>query len=1130
MAHQEKTGTTVERVRYELPEEHTDTSILQDLAQAGPERPAAIRLFRPSENDNQNPVSEKEVRLRVYLREPRALSDLLPILQNLGLHVVDQIPYDVRNADGAVFALYDFGVVFPETVNVDEVLPLLEEALCAVLAGRAEAGSANRLVMFESLSWRTVAVLRAYCRYLLQLGVGYSRDFMSDTLVANAHVTKLLVELFEVGLDPKWESGAAADRRREKQEEIRGRILDALDDVPDLTQDRFLRTMTEVVSATVRTNAYLGKESIALKLLPREIEEAPLPRPAFEIWVYAPRVEGVHLRFGKVARGGLRWSDRRHDFRTEILGLVKAQMTKNSVIIPTGAKGGFFPKNAPGRDEDPEGYQKEGEESYRLFIQSLLDVTDNMVTRDNGEHEVVSPEGVVVLDEPDHYLVVAADKGTATFSDFANSISQDNGFWLGDAFASGGSVGFDHKEMGITAKGTWESVKRHFASLGVDCQTEDFTAVGIGGMAGDVFGNGMLLSEHTKLVAAFDSRHIFLDPNPDVTRSFAERQRLFDLPRPYWTDYDTSLISEGGGVYKRTDKSITITPQAREALGLGEDTKRLSPAELVSAILRAPVDLLYTGGAGTYVKASTETHQDAGDKDNDPLRIDASELRVRVVGEGGNLGLTQRARIEAAKNGILVNTDAVDNSAGVETSDREVNLKILVDRLVERGEINREERARFIEEQVDEVSEMVLRSNRDQNMLLHAERLGTRPTNSSAPRFIHFLQEHAGLNRDVEFLPSDKELEKRRENGERLTSPELSVLTAYSKIELTQALLDAGFGDDPWLEEVLHEYFPEPVTERFGQHFGEHPLRREIICTRVANEIVDTAGIVFAFRVMEETGASVVTVARAFLAIRELFDVRKLRRLHREIPADADPEAWRTVIQDIQRFTDRAVRWVIRHGLVAKGDDTRAGRDVIASVIEELCPGVALRDDVLELVGQKSEASIRRRFDQAEEWGLNDELARSWAQLWESLTLLDVGLVAEETGVEPRQAALVYFAVMDRYAVHELLRAVTELPRVGRWESIARASLRSDLYRATEEFTKRVLEDLPGTARITGPEEARSALLEWEDDHPAYAPSIARLTDEMDLEIQGYSEGSQQVDLATLSVAVRTLLHPTGEF
>lgn len=1124
MTQHEKTDTTVGRVQYELPEEQAGSSILNDLRTSGPDRPAAIRMFRPAGSSGQ-------IRLRVYLREPRALSDLMPILQNLGLHVVDQIPYELRGPEGAFVALYDFGVVFPDAVDAEAVLPLLEDALCAVLAGRAEAGSANQLVMFESLSWRTVAVLRAYCRYLLQLGAGYSRDFMADTLVDNAHVTKLLVELFDAGLNPEWEGGAAAERRRAKQEEVRESIFAALDDVPDLTQDRFLRTMTEVVSATVRTNAFLGKESIALKLLPREIDEAPLPRPAFEIWVYAPRVEGVHMRFGKVARGGLRWSDRRHDFRTEILGLVKAQMTKNSVIIPTGAKGGFFPKNAPGRDEDPEGYQREGEESYRLFIQSLLDVTDNLVTTDSGDHEVVSPDGVVVLDEPDHYLVVAADKGTATFSDFANSISRENGFWLGDAFASGGSVGFDHKDMGITAKGTWESVKRHFASQGVDCQSEDFTAVGIGGMAGDVFGNGMLLSEHTKLVAAFDSRHIFLDPEPDVARSFAERRRLFDLPRPYWTDYDTSLISEGGGVFKRTSKSIAISPQARKALGLGDDVQRLTPAQLVSAILRAPVDLLYTGGAGTYVKATDETHQDAGDQDNDPLRIDASELRVRIVGEGGNLGLTQRARVEAARNGILVNTDAVDNSAGVETSDREVNLKILVDRLVERGELDREERARFIEEQVDEVSDLVLRSNRDQNVLLQAERQGTRPTNSSAPRFIEFLRKNAGLNRDVEFLPSDEELRRRRENGERLTGPELSVLTAYSKIHLTQALLDAGFGDDPWLEEVLHEYFPAPVTERFGDHFGEHPLRREIICTRVANEMVDTAGIVFAFRVMEETGASAVSVARAFLVARELFDLRTLRKLHREIPADAAPDAWRTVIQDIQRFTDRAVGWIIRHGLVSPEKDDASGQSVISSVIDELRPGAALRDEVLGLVGEKSEASIRRRLADAEEWGLDEKLASVWAQLWETLTLLDIAVISEGSGTDPHDAAAMYFAVQDRYAVHELLEAISALPRVGRWESIARGLLRSDLYRATEEFTRRVLADLPQDQPAPrDPEDALAALLAWEDAHPAYAPSIARLTDEMDLEIRGYADGSQRVDLATLTVAVRTLLHPTGEF
>ncbi|MCT1367010.1 NAD-glutamate dehydrogenase domain-containing protein [uncultured Kocuria sp.] len=1128
MAGNEKIDIVAERVHFTFPEERLDAKALSQLAEPGAEHPSALRLVHGTDKGSDE-ASETQLRLHVYLREAIPLAELLPTLHNLGLHVIDQVPYRVKVDDGAVVHLYDFGVSFPDGVDPDEVLPLLDDALCAALTGRTEAGSANRLVMFEALPWRTVAVLRAYCRYLAQLGTGYSTSFMADTLIHNAAVTRLLVELFEAGHDPEHGENLTKDQRRQEQESIRQRIGEALDDVDGLKEDEFLRTLTDVVSATVRTNAYLGQETIALKLHPREIEAASLPRPAYEIWVYAPRVEGVHLRFGAIARGGLRWSDRRHDFRTEILGLVKAQMTKNSVIIPTGAKGGFFPKNAPGRDEDPDGYQREGEESYRLFIQSLLDVTDNLETNATGEHEVVHPDGVVILDGPDHYLVVAADKGTATFSDFANSISQENGFWLGDAFASGGSVGFDHKDMGITAKGAWESVKRHFASLGVDCQSEPFTAVGIGGMAGDVFGNGMLLSEHTRLVAAFDSRHIFIDPNPDAARSFQERQRLFDLPRPYWTDYDESLISEGGGVFKRTEKSIRVTPQMREALGLDDEITSLSPARMVSAILKAPVDLLYTGGAGTYVKASDERDRDAGDADNDPLRIDASELRVRVVGEGGNLGLTQRARIEAAQRGVLVNTDAVDNSAGVETSDREVNLKILVDRLVEKSHLDPEERAEFIEAQVEEVGHRVLRSNGDQNIVLQAERLGTRPTNSSASRFLHYLEEHAELNRAVEFLPSDEELARRREQGELLTLPELSVMLAYSKIEATQALLDDDFGRDPWLAQILREYFPSAVTERFGDHFESHPLRREIICTRVANEMIDTAGIVFVQRIVEETGASASTVASAFLVVRELFDLPHLRELHRNIPADTDPEAWRAVIQGIQRFTDRAVRWVVRNGLVSPSEE--GGDEVIEPAIQRLRPGVDVVDELTDLLSDEAVQELREREEEGSSWGLPKELATSWARFWAVLPLLDVSLVAEATGVKAKEAALVYFAVYERYSMHELLSAVTDLPRVDRWESVLRASLRADVYRAAEMLTEWVVEGLSqaGTSLPEDPESARKALLTWEEDHPAVASGLARVTRDMADDIRKAAEDEAEVNVATISVAVRTLLNPRGD-
>ena len=701
-------------------------------------------------------------------------------------------------------------------------------------------------------------VLHAYSRYLLQLGVSFSADFMAQALASNPDVAAGIANIFSTGFDPALEKDADARRtsQRAAAEDVRSDI-----EKLDAQTQNFFTKLLEVVLATVRTNAYQGKETIALKISTRDVSFAPLPKPLFEIFVEGEALEGVHLRFGKVARGGLRWSDRPEDFRTEVLGLVKAQVTKNAVIIPTGSKGGFVPKNLPDRDAEQDKYNEMGIAAYKLFISSLLDVTDNLVT-DNGRQTIVRPDAVVALDEDDHYLVVAADKGTATFSDIANGISLERGFWLGDAFASGGSVGFDHKEMGITARGAWESVKRHFAALGHDSQAEDFTMVGIGGMAGDVFGNGALLSEHI--------RHIFIDPNPDAATSFAERQRLFNLPRAYWTDYKPELISEGGGVYSRKDKAIEVTPQMREALGLDSVVETMSGDQLITALLKAPVDLLYTGGTGTYVRSTEESNSQVGDSTNDKLRITAPELRVRVISEGGNLGLTQRARIEAAAGGILVNTDAIDNSAGVETSDREVNLKILMGRAIEAGQFKEGDRADFIAEQVEEVGRRVLRSNLEQNVLLQAERTEAFNTNDLAGEFMDYLAETVHLDREVELLPSDAELTDRAEAHVPLTSPELSVLTAYAKIDLTAALVNSGYADEPDLDlsDVLADYFPAPATEKFGSYFDEHPLRSEIIATRAANRMINHAGITFVYEMKKKHGASVNDIARAFRAAR----------------------------------------------------------------------------------------------------------------------------------------------------------------------------------------------------------------------------------------------------------------------
>ncbi|MBM7051370.1 NAD-glutamate dehydrogenase domain-containing protein [Rothia sp. ZJ1223] len=748
-------------------------------------------------------------------------------------------------------------------------------------------------------------ILRAYYRYLLQLGQHFEAEAVITALAENADITRDFIKFFTASFDPSTscsiEERLAA--RAEAGEQL-NRSIQALDAG---TSREILSAYAEVVQATVRTNYYQNKETLAFKLRPTEISFAPLPRPLWEIWVFSEAVEGTHLRFGMVSRGGLRWSDRPDDFRTEVLGLVKAQRVKNSVIIPNGSKGGFFPKGLPDRDAEKELYAQMGVDAYKLFIGSLLDVTDNLVI-DDGQESLVHPENVIALDGQDHYLVVAADKGTATFSDIANGISVDRGFWLGDAFASGGSIGFDHKEMGITARGAWEAVKRHFAAQGHDSQTEEFTMVGIGGMAGDVFGNGVLLSPAIRLVAAFDSRHIFLDPNPDAAATFAERERLFNLPRAYWSDYNTELISTGGGIFRRNTESIEITPEVRSALGLEDSVTALTPQELIRAIIAAPVDLLYTGGTGTYVRASNETDADVADHTNDDMRITAADLRVSVVSEGGNLGLTQLARIEAAQRGVLVNTDAVDNSAGVETSDHEVNLKILVDRLIAAGEIEDDERTALIEAQVEEVGLQVLESNINQNILLQAERLDGGELLAIAPEYIAYLVDNAHLERDVEFLPTDAEIERRASAGEKLTSPELAVLAAYTKLWLTQALVEEDFAEDESLADVLDRYFPSPVTAKYSPHFWSHPLRQAIISTKVANELIDFTGIASVYRLGKELSASASDIAGAYMTVRGEKNLAERFEEIRQLPAHTPLDGWSSKVQDVRDTIIEGIR------------------------------------------------------------------------------------------------------------------------------------------------------------------------------------------------------------------------------
>ena len=1087
------------RADYTVEQAIEDIVILESLSG---KKPAAIKVEAGEANTT---------RLKTYLSAPHTLTELLPVMQNMGLVVVDQKPYEFKPEDGEEYGyLYDFGAEFPEGVDPNAVASLYEDALNAYLLGERESDTLDRLILFEGLTWQDVRLFRALNHYLIQLGLGYTPSFMSNTLLANPGITKHLVEFFNVSFDPN--NGLNDEQRNARREEIEVALVEELNKIPTLDADRYLRSLSKVIRAILRTNAYLGREAFAIKVAPQQIDFAPLPRPKFEIFVYSPRVEGVHLRFGDVARGGLRWSDRRDDFRTEVLGLVKAQMVKNAVIIPTGAKGGFYPKQLPDPAVDRDAWITEGRESYKVFIRSLLDVTDNLEVGTDGSETVVRPEGVIARDENDYYLVVAADKGTAAFSDTANAISLERGFWLGDAFASGGSVGYDHKAMGITARGAWESVKRHFAELGHDAQTEEFTAVGIGDMSGDVFGNGLLRSKATRLVAAFDHRDIFLDPNPDAAVSFEERQRLYNLPRSSWQDYNRELISAGGGVYSRGLKSIEITPEVREVLDLDESVTELAPTELISAILKAPVDLIYNGGIGTYVKASTETNAQVGDKANDALRVNGKDLRAKIVGEGGNLGFTQLGRIEAARNGVILNTDAIDNSAGVETSDREVNIKILVDRLVARGELSSEERASFIESLQDEVGGKVLETNVNQNVLLQGEFHGSFLGTNLYKRLMHDLEEHAGLNRAVEFLPTDEELDERLETtGDRLTRPELAVLAAYVKIYLTHALEQTDFADDPYLEGVLRSYFPAALVERFGQYLDSHPLRKEIICTRVANELVNIGGITFAYRIMEEFNVGIDSVARAFIVARELFELGTAAKLHSELSPKTPLDAWFTVLRDNQRVLDRAVRWFITERGVVAGA-------TISELLENFGSVVEMRRNLPEYLSGISRARVRAKRDAGEAWGLPEDLIIIWIRGFEGYALLDVIRSAADHDFEATSLAPVYFATYDRFKVDELLGLITELPRSDRWEILARQAMRGGLYETAAELALSVAEGAKGDfSTVDG---AQQALASWIEEHPTRVGNIDRILDEI---AEAAPDATGHPRLAVVSVALRTL-------
>ncbi|HEX8304480.1 MAG TPA: NAD-glutamate dehydrogenase [Jatrophihabitans sp.] len=1051
-------------------------------------------------------------RLKIFRTgTPLSLGRTLPMLELMGIEVLDERPYEVERTDGTSSWIYDFGLKLGEGVDFSlERSAAVIDTLRMLWQGSVEQDGFNALVVRAGLTWQQTTVLRAYAKYLRQAGTTYSQGYIEQTLAQHTGIAAMLVELFDARFNP--EHGDEADAgdptaAAELQNGIRDRIDEALAGVSSLDQDRILRSLLSLITATLRTNYYrrdangVGPETFAVKLDPQLVAELPEPRPKFEIWVYSPRVEGVHLRFGSVARGGLRWSDRREDFRTEVLGLVKAQMVKNVVIVPVGSKGGFVAKRLPDPAVDRDAWLAEGIACYKSFITSLLELTDNFRRDSDGNQYVAKPPATRCYDGDDPYLVVAADKGTATFSDIANGIAIERGFWLGDAFASGGSVGYDHKAMGITARGAWESVKYHFRELGLDTQSQDFTVVGIGDMSGDVFGNGMLLSEHIKLVAAFDHRHIFLDPDPDPAASHAERRRLFELPRSSWADYSSELLSAGGGVYPRTQKTIEVSAEAAAALGIAAGAGKMTPTELIHAILLAPVDLLWNGGIGTYVKASTESHADAGDKANDALRADGNQLRARVVGEGGNLGFTQRGRIELARSGGRINTDAIDNSAGVDTSDHEVNIKILLDHAVQAKELDMAHRNSLLASVTDEVAGLVLRDNYEQNVLLGVARHGAKALVSVHRRLIRDMEKAGRLHRELEFLPSDKELAAREAEGVGLTSPELAVLTAYVKISLAERLAASTLPDEPWFQRALRSYFPRPIAEQFADKLAEHPLHRDIITTCVVNDLVNRGGASFVFRAQEETAADPAQIARAYTVIREVFGLEgiwaSLEALDNQVSTDAQHIGYR----EVRRTMDRAVRWLV---------DVRFPISDVTAEIERFAPTVAeLKPKVPELLRGRERENLYAEVDRLVGHGLPRQLALEISCLLSSFLLLDVVEIAVANDRPAAEVADLHFALSERLSVDDILSAVTALPRDDRWSALARAAIRHDVYAALAAVTASVLKDTDPSLLAT------ERLTNWAEQNPERVER-ARAT---------FAEAlsRDRVDLATLSVVLRVM-------
>ncbi|WP_045859419.1 NAD-glutamate dehydrogenase [Teredinibacter purpureus] len=987
-------------------------------------------------------VETNTMRFRVlHLHNALILSDIIPILENLGLKVIGENPFQIYKHDGSCVWLHDFQLNLGIRVSIDvhAVKNLFEQAFAAVWSKRTESDSFNKLVLGAKLHWREVSLLRAYAGYMKQTGFNADQNFIAETLSNHTEITRNLLAVYKSYFDPRLNTDSKGNEREGR---IGLKIVESLDDVANLNEDRVLRRFLELIEGTLRTNYFQSvdgqpKDYIVFKFSPRDIVDIPEPRPLYEIYVYSPRVEGVHLRGGKVARGGLRWSDRLQDYRTEVLGLVKAQHVKNAVIVPHGAKGGFVAKHPPaegGRDA----ILGEGIACYQLFIRGLLDVTDNLV-----EGSIVPPKQVVRRDDDDPYLVVAADKGTATFSDIANKISLDYNHWLGDAFASGGSQGYDHKGMGITAKGAWVSVQRHFREMGKNIQQQAFTVIGIGDMAGDVFGNGMLLSEHICLQAAFNHLHLFIDPTPNATASFIERKRLFETPRTSWADYNAELISEGGGIYERSVKYITLTPQMKSSFSI--DADRLTPTELIHSILKAPVDLIWNGGIGTYIKSKTESHNDVGDKANDTLRVNGEELRCKVFGEGGNLGMTQLGRIEFCLNGGACNTDFIDNAAGVDCSDHEVNIKILLDEKVASGDLTAKQRNTLLSEMTSQVSDLVLQNNYRQTQAISIAQFQSAARSTEYRRFISFLESTERLNRALEFIPTDEQIVERQGHGKYLSRPELSVLISYAKVMMKEELINSNIADDDYIAQSIESAFPQKIVERYHAELYGHRLRKEIVGTQVANDLINNLGITVGHRLLETTGASSAEIARAYIVSRDVFDFENFQRyiksLDHQVAASLQAELMGNMIRRVRRGT----RWFLRNRRTTLNPETdvaffKQGLNIVYRVTAEIVSG-----------DSRAEWLARSRYYEEnsvpEEWSLKLAMPDN---LFSGLGVIESARVAN---ADITVVTEVFFELLDRLDLNWFATLLSEVKVDSYWQALARESYIDDLEAHIRQLT-----------------------------------------------------------------------------